>query len=111
MSRVTQKTVPDASADRFRSTLAAEFHQPQPGYVQPLISVTHPGGRTHLVVVWDEWKSLSQQERSEIILRAFADEYGQESTLDVSVAMGLTSAEAERLGFNFEPAPIESSAA
>ena len=111
MSRVTQKLVPDASASRLRQMLASEFHQPQPGYVQPLISMTRSGERTHLVVVWDEWKGLSQQERSEIIMRAFADEHGQNSALSVSVAMGLTSAEAERLGFDFEPEPLQQSAA
>lgn len=104
MSLVKQKNIVDENYAELSRSLAAEFHQPSPGYVQPLISVTQPGERTHVLVVWDEWKSLSQQERSGIIMRAYEQQYGSDEAREISVAMGLTSAEAERLGFELEPA-------
>ena len=52
----------------------------------------------------DEWRNLSQQERSEIILSAYEQEYGPLEVQTVSAAMGLTSPEAARLGFELEPA-------
>ncbi len=103
MSFVKQKNISNEDMTGLGRTLAAEFHQPTPGYVQPLISLTRPASRTHILVVWDEWKSLSQQERSEIIMRAYEEEYGSLAVQTVSAAMGLTSAEATRLGFELEP--------
>lgn len=103
MSLVKQKNTVTEDASELRQTLAAEFHRPTPGYIQPLISITQPGQRTHILVVWDEWKSLSQQERSEIIMRSYEEEYGPSEAQIVSAAMGLTSTEAERLGFELEP--------
>ena len=104
MSLVKQKNTVQEEASELRQTLTQEFHHPTPGYVQPLISITQPGQRTHILVVWDEWKTLSQQERSQIIMHAYEEEYGLAEVQTVSVAMGLTSSEAERLGFDLEPA-------
>ena len=104
MSLVKQKNVADEAASELRQILASEFHQPTPGYVQPLISVTRPGNRAHVLVGWDTGKNLSQQERSLIIMQAYEDEYGPLEAQMVSAAMGLTSVEAERLGFELEPA-------
>lgn len=104
MSLVKQKNGAMQDTSDITQTLVEEFHQPTPGYIQPLISITRPGQRTHILVVWDEWKSLSQQERSEIIMHAYETEYGPLEVQMVSAAMGLTSVEAERLGFDLEPA-------
>ena len=86
--------------------LAAEFAHPAQEYRQPLISVDQPGARTHLLVVWDQWSSLSQQERSEIIMAAYTQAHlnDPEAVLNVSVAMGLTQEEARDLGYEFETA-------
>ena len=104
MSLVKQKNTAQEDASELHQALTKELHQPTPGYVQPLISITRPGQRTHILVVWDEWKGLSQQERSQIIMRAYEEEYGPLEVQMVSAAMGLTSSEAERLGFELEPA-------
>ncbi len=104
MSLVKQKNTAQEDVSELRRTLADEFHEPSPGYVQPLISITQPGQRTHILVVWDEWKTLSQQERSQIIMRAYEEEHGLAAVQMVSTAMGLTSSEADRLGFELEPA-------
>lgn len=88
------------------ATLAAEFTHPAADYRQPLISIEQPGTRTHLLVVWDQWQSLSQQERSEIIMDAYGQAHQDDpnTVLNVSVAMGLTQAEADRLGYHFQTA-------
>ena len=52
MSLVKQKPVSREDTFGLTAALAAEFHQPTPGYVQPLISVTHSGSRAHILVVW-----------------------------------------------------------
>jgi hypothetical protein len=49
-------------------------------------------------VIWDEWAPLSQQDRSEIIMDAYVRAKGQGDAVRISVAMGLTAAEAARMG-------------
>jgi hypothetical protein len=49
-------------------------------------------------VIWDDWGDLSLQERSEIIMNAYIRAKGQQAGLRISVAMGLTSTEAKRMG-------------
>ena len=54
---------------------------------------------THVYVIWDDWADLPQQERSEIIMDAFESTHSPEEALDVTVAMGLTPEEADRMKF------------
>lgn len=60
-----------------------------------------PGSRyRHLTVIWDKWASIPQAERGKIILDAFQrglapDE--QWRVLEVTLAVGLTPAEAHKL--------------
>jgi hypothetical protein len=67
---------------------------------QPIIVAEPPGDGpiTRLFVIWDEWAALSQQDRSEIIMAAYARVRGQPDAVRISVAMGLTPAEAARMG-------------
>jgi hypothetical protein len=51
----------------------------------------------HVVVTWDEWADLDAQMRSEIIVDTFRTVKGQEASVDLALAMGLTSAEAGRI--------------
>ena len=95
----TQEAVSD-----LQGRLTQEFKRPSQDYVPPFINIDHPGERTHLLVVWDDWRSLSQQERSVLIMDAYRAAEGEEAASLVSVAMGLTLSEAERLGFDLEPA-------
>lgn len=53
----------------------------------------------HIYVIWDDWKDLEQIDRSEIIMRVFEVIEGKEKARKVTVAMGLTSAEAKRTSF------------
>jgi hypothetical protein len=87
-------------------TLAQEFHTPSSEVQQPYFQIQPqpPLNRVHITVIWDRWNKLSHQERSEIILDAYEKCQGQGSAQSVSVAMGLTQQEADRLGFILEPA-------
>ena len=50
-----------------------------------------------LIVVWNDWADLEAQKRSEMIVDAFKAVRGEGAIADLSIAMGLTTAEAERL--------------
>ena len=84
--------------DEFR-----QYDDPDQEYHQPLIQIDQSADRAHLLVIWDAWRTLSQQERSLLIMDAYRDAMGSEAALTVSVAMGLTQDEAVRLGFDFVP--------
>ena len=103
MSRVKLRQAEDEDVDALQQRLAEEFQHPADEYSPPFINIERPGNRTHLLVVWDDWQNLNQQDRSSLIMRAYEAAEGVEAATDVSVAMGLTEAEAERLGFAFEP--------
>jgi hypothetical protein len=51
----------------------------------------------HVVVTWDEWADLDAQARSEMIVDAFQAVKDPQAAADLTLAMGLTSAEARRL--------------
>jgi hypothetical protein len=71
---------------------------------QPVIIEEDTGANqpVHVYVIWDEWQQLPQLERSEIIMDAFEEKYGQQQSLNVTVAMGLTPIEADRLGIRYQ---------
>ena len=102
MSLVTLRQSRQNNVEELRQRLTDEFMQPANEYAAPFINIERPGASTHLLVVWDEWRDLSQQERSSLILRAYEAAHGIDASLDVSVAMGLTVSEAETLGFELE---------
>ena len=109
MSRLILQDQPDIDAPQLLQSLVEEFRHyddPDQEYHQPLVRVDRPGNRTHLLVIWDAWGILSQQERSHLVMEAYEAANGRTAALDVSVAMGLTQDEAAQLGMRFEPAPV-----
>jgi hypothetical protein len=85
--------------------LAAEYRNPVEGEVEPLLMEfddTRHHGTIHLYVIWQDWKPLDLRERSEVIMEAFEDARGPEQALRVSVAMGLTREEADRMGIKYK---------
>ena len=69
---------------------------------QPLIIVEGSKNEPlHIYVIWNKWAELTQAERSEIIMDV-VDNLAGKNTLPanspVTVAMGLTTEEAERMG-------------
>src|SRR5258708_8899845 len=97
--RATARARP-AAAETLEDRLAGEMDAPTEDPNAPVIVAEPPGNGpiTRLFVIWDEWDSISQQDRSEIIMNAYVRAKGQADAVRVSVAMGLTRAEAGRLG-------------
>ena len=55
----------------------------------------------HIYVIWDEWVELPQIERSEIIMNAYKETHQLPDVIRVTFAMGLTAAEAHKMGLNY----------
>ncbi len=54
--------------------------------------------RIHVTVIWDQWAAVAPEDRSRIILDAYERVRGPESILNLSAALGLTRADAKKLG-------------
>lgn len=93
------KDQPESAGDLARK-LFSEWTKPKKTG-QPLIVVEgSKGGPIRIYVIWDRWAELNQTERSEIIMDVVDQLTGKnrlpkDST--VTVAMGLTTEEAERM--------------
>lgn len=85
-----------------KDLLVAEIRQPTTNE-EPLILVEEQqANRTvHLYVIWESWAGISARERSEIVLDAYEEAKGGVEAARVTVSMGLTKAEAERLGLKY----------
>ena len=66
----------------------------------PLIieELTRHSNRIHVTVIWDLWAGVAPEDRSRIILDAYERVRGAASILNLSVALGLTHADAKKLG-------------
>jgi hypothetical protein len=93
LSKIGSPAAPDLE-NRLVRELEHPSEQGQPLVVE---EPPEPAPVSRLVVIWD-WAELGQQDRSEIVLRAYERVRGQEATLRITVAMGLASPEAERMG-------------
>lgn len=54
--------------------------------------------RLYVTVVWDEWNDISPEDRGRIILDAYERVRGTDIAQRISVALGLTHTESQRLG-------------
>ena len=97
------KNAPSPVAQDLKRRLEDEWRNTASTAAQPVILEERAGtGQPlHLYVIWDEWANLPQVERSEVIMDAFEDLFGQPKSLEVTVAMGLTAPEADRLGIRY----------
>ena len=94
LPRSTPPGAPDLE-ERLTQELTSPTEQGQPlVFEEP----PAPAPVTRIVVVWDDWASLTQQERSEIIMRAYERTKGEQAVLKIAVAMGITATEAQRMG-------------
>lgn len=94
---------PSPAAQTLLNRLVDEWRQPDPNALQPII-LEEAGGQgqpTHLYVVWDDWAPLGSIERSEVIMDAYEQVRGSAGAITVTVAMGLTPIEADRLGIGY----------
>lgn len=102
----------DTQTRELSERLRREWSHPQDAPDSPVIIETTDKLRpqqtpTHLYVIWDAWRDLAQRERSEMMMEVYEDVRGRPFALNVTVAMGLTPQEAERLNIRYEvePAP------
>lgn len=58
-------------------------------------------GATHVTVIWDQWQGMTQRERSEIIMDACEEAFPEEKVRDITLAMGLTKDEADRMRIQY----------
>ncbi len=54
-----------------------------------------------VTVIWDVWNEASIEDRGRVILRAYQEARGLEDMLAITIAMGLTRQEADRLGISW----------
>ena len=82
--------------------VAQELRQMRPdgSASAPLIieEQTRHSSRIHVTVIWDQWAAVAPEDRSRIILDAYERVRGPESILNLSAALGLTHADAKKLG-------------
>src|SRR5436309_6441134 len=94
---------PSPAAQALLNRLVDEWRQPASGAQQPII-IEESGGQAqpvHLYVIWDDWAPLGSIERSEVIMDAYEQVQGRAAAANVTVAMGLTPIEADRLGIRY----------
>jgi hypothetical protein len=94
---------PPPDAATLRDRLAREWQQPDPSAQQPIIleESCRPNLPEHVYVVWDDWKNMRAEDRAEIIMDAYEERYGKDKVVNVTVALGLTPAEADRMGIQY----------
>lgn len=90
-----QTDVPNEA--ELRDELKAELQTPKENG-EPLIMIERHPSTTHLFVVWSRFEGLDQIVRSRLILDAYESVKGENEALKVTVSMGLTPAEASRMG-------------
>jgi hypothetical protein len=96
----------DPVYEQLKVQLRAEWEQPTPSTDAHVIieaedSLRPQQAPTNLYVIWNAWQNLSQKQRSEMLLDVYSDVKGISAARNVTLAMGLTPAEASRLGINY----------
>src|SRR3954470_2320518 len=94
---------PSPTGQALLDKLVAEWRQPTSGADQPIIieETASQNLPVHLYVIWDDWAPLGSIERSEVIMDAYEQLHGRGGAVNVTVAMGLTPMEADRLGIQY----------
>jgi hypothetical protein len=91
------KVTPSPLNSSLLQRLVEEWRKPQQtGQPDIILDEQAAGGTIHLFVIWDDWRGLTQIERSEIVMDAFEQVHGPDEAIRVTVAMGLTSEESKQ---------------
>lgn len=98
-----ERSIPAAAA-QLEDELLQEWRHPDDSHEEPVIIEENgqPDRPVRLYVIWNAWGALSQIERSELIMDVYEKLRGEPEALRVTVAMGLTPDEAERLGIRYQ---------
>lgn len=103
LRKLVQQHTRSPGADKLAAELLNEWQAPSEKPAQPIIIEDGGGFKpVHLYVIWAAWHGLDQVERSEIIMDVYEQIHGQAKAADVTVAMGLTEPEAQRLGISYK---------
>lgn len=83
-------------------SLASEWKHPNAGASEPIIALERgsDGKPLHVYVVWSRWSSVDPTHRSEIIMDAAEKVLPPAEVLGITIAMGVTPAEAPQLGLS-----------
>ncbi len=89
--------------ERFVADLLDEWTRDDSANPEPIIFEERDGQRRleHVYVIWQAWDHVDRVERSEIIMDAAERKLPVDELLNISIAMGLTPAEARRMGMTF----------
>ena len=106
-AQITAAT-PAAERAALREQLTQEWQNRQSDLAEPVIIEERAqlySDLLHLYVVWSRWAGMGQRERSSIIMEAYREAHPQhpDNILAVTVAMGLTPEEAQRMGIEYAP--------
>ena len=100
MPKYHLSTIPDYNRGLI-DDLAKEWQDELIEGERPDIYLDQPEGQfqpIHVYVAWDQWHELDSQTRSEIIMQAYQQVNAAEA-VRVTLALGLTKAEAAKKGF------------
>jgi len=61
-----------------------------------------PGGYLHVTVLWDAWKGIPTSERGAIILEAYEKARLKEELRRITLALGVTPEERDRIGLDLQ---------
>src|SRR5665213_1366396 len=86
------------SDGRFIDRLADEFKSTRESGQPFIYEQTFPTGKVKILVVWDEWKDQTLEQRTSIILAAIERSDGRSYREQVALASGLTVPEAVAAG-------------
>ena len=109
MPVIRKKLEPESSQhQKLVRALVAELQRNEPTGAGPRIEEEEQrGNHIHVMVIWDAWNEIGAEERGRIIMDAY-EKARPEDILRITVALGLTGAEAEKLMIGAEQYEISS---
>ncbi len=83
--------------------VVAEWRSPQSTNSEPVILTERrrDGKIEHVYVIWSKWDKIERVQRSEAVMDAVEKVLLADEVLNVTIAMGLTPDEADRLGLKW----------
>ncbi len=94
---------PTKTALDLQRRIAEEWRNPNSPAAEPIILEDKGGAPNtlHVYVILNDWHGLKQADRSDVILDAFEDAFGGTRKEYITLVMGLTPVEAERLNIRY----------
>ena len=96
--KIGYETPPRRSSSTLVARLADELRSDRKAGQPFIYEQTYSTGRIRALVVWDEWKELTHEDRTATILAAFEQAEGKDYRERIALASGLTIPEAYTAG-------------